>query len=333
MGVLLSKPNTEKEMETGGNEKLKFAVCSMQGWRTTMEDAHTAELDIDGKKSSFFGVFDGHAGTDVAIYASRHVHSNLRNSELFKSGKYEEALKEAFLKTDADLRTEEGHAECFKIRREFRLLFSSPSAIVLCRFLRSSFRNWLLLPFLLVAASQAGDMDDRDSAGLTESGSTAVTCLMVGRELYCANAGDSRAVLCRDGLAVALSEDHKPMNDTEKTRIEKAGGFVEDKRVNGTLAVARAIGDFSFKTHDGPAEDQQVTCNPDIRKFELQEKDEFMILACDGIWDVVTSQQVLRGSAALSVLAHLLFIVSAWRMKSRPAMCFVDHTLSADLRC
>mmetsp|Transcript_67367 Transcript_67367/g.179863 ORF Transcript_67367/g.179863 Transcript_67367/m.179863 type:complete len:177 (-) Transcript_67367:814-1344(-) len=176
-------------------------------------------------------------------------------------------------------------------------------------------------------------MDDRDSAGLTESGSTAVTCLMVGRELYCANAGDSRAVLCRDGLAVALSEDHKPMNDTEKTRIEKAGGFVEDKRVNGTLAVARAIGDFSFKTHDGPAEDQQVTCNPDIRKFELQEKDEFMILACDGIWDVVTSQQVLRGSAALSVLAHLLFIVSAWRMKSRPAMCFVDHTLSADLRC
>mmetsp|Transcript_67366 Transcript_67366/g.179859 ORF Transcript_67366/g.179859 Transcript_67366/m.179859 type:complete len:178 (-) Transcript_67366:1384-1917(-) len=120
MGVLLSKPNTEKEMETGGNEKLKFAVCSMQGWRTTMEDAHTAELDIDGKKSSFFGVFDGHAGTDVAIYASRHVHSNLRNSELFKSGKYEEALKEAFLKTDADLRTEEGHAECFKIRREVR---------------------------------------------------------------------------------------------------------------------------------------------------------------------------------------------------------------------
>mmetsp|Transcript_67365 Transcript_67365/g.179853 ORF Transcript_67365/g.179853 Transcript_67365/m.179853 type:complete len:315 (-) Transcript_67365:641-1585(-) len=265
MGVLLSKPNTEKEMETGGNEKLKFAVCSMQGWRTTMEDAHTAELDIDGKKSSFFGVFDGHAGTDVAIYASRHVHSNLRNSELFKSGKYEEALKEAFLKTDADLRTEEGHAECFKIRRELRKRDDDDD----------------------------DDMDDRDSAGLTESGSTAVTCLMVGRELYCANAGDSRAVLCRDGLAVALSEDHKPMNDTEKTRIEKAGGFVEDKRVNGTLAVARAIGDFSFKTHDGPAEDQQVTCNPDIRKFELQEKDEFMILACDGIWDVVTSQQAV----------------------------------------
>lgn len=265
MGVLLSKPNTEKEMESGGNEKLKFAVCSMQGWRTTMEDAHTAELDIDGKKSAFFGVFDGHAGTDVAIYASRHVYRNLSSSELFKGGKYEEALKEAFLKTDADLRTEEGHAECFKIRREIRKRDDDDD----------------------------DDMDDRDSAGLTESGSTAVTCLMVGRELYCANAGDSRAVLCRDGVAVPLSEDHKPMNDTEKTRIEKAGGFVEDKRVNGTLAVARAIGDFSFKTHDGPAEDQQVTCNPDIRKFELQDKDEFMILACDGIWDVVTSQQAV----------------------------------------
>lgn len=266
MGVLLSKPNVEKEFEEGGNAKLQFACCSMQGWRSTMEDAHTAELNIDGKNTAFFGVFDGHAGTDVAIYASRYLYKNLSESSSFKSGQIEKALKEAFLKTDADLRTEAGHAECLKIRRELQRRDDDDD-----------------------------DMsDDRESGGLTESGSTAVTCLLMGNDLFCANAGDSRAVLCRDGVAVNLSEDHKPMNEEEKTRIEKAGGFVEDKRVNGTLAVARAIGDFSFKTGSIPPEEQQVTCNPEIKKFSIQPgKDEFMILACDGIWDVVTSQQAV----------------------------------------
>lgn len=265
MGVLLSKPNTEKEFEEGGNAKLLFAACSMQGWRTTMEDAHTAELDIDGKNSAFFGVFDGHAGTDVAIYSSKNLFQNLRNNDSYKAGQIEKALKEAFLKTDSDLRTPTGHAECLKIRKELQRRDDDDDEM----------------------------SEDRESGGLTESGSTAVTCLLVGQELYCANAGDSRAVLCRDGTAVNLSEDHKPMNQEEKQRIEKAGGFVEDKRVNGTLAVARAIGDFSFKTGSVPAEDQQVTCNPEIKKFTLQDKDEFMILACDGIWDVVTSQQAV----------------------------------------
>jgi serine/threonine protein phosphatase PrpC len=111
-----------------------------------------------------------------------------------------------------------------------------------------------------------GLQDDDDGCGLTESGSTAVTCLMIGKDLYCANAGDSRAVLCRKGTAVGLSEDHKPCNDEEKARIEKAGGFVEDKRVNGTLAVARAMGDFSFKTETQlSAEEQQVTMLPTLK--------------------------------------------------------------------
>ena len=65
-------------------------------------------------------------------------------------------------------------------------------------------------------------------------------------------------------------------------------------RVNGTLAVARAMGDFSFKREKKmSAEEQQVTCDHEIRKFGLERNDEFLILACDGIWDVMTSQEAV----------------------------------------
>lgn len=267
MGVLLSKPNTDKEYDQGENNVIAFAACSMQGWRTSMEDAHCAELDVDGKGSAFFGVYDGHAGTDVAIYTSRFLHKNCIDDPDMKAGKIEAALKNGFLKTDEMLQQEQGMSECFKIRKEVA---------------RRKHGN----------DNNDDDDDDDDEMGITESGSTAVTCFITGKTIYCANAGDSRAVMCRAGKAINLSDDHKPMDDIEKERIEKANGFVEDKRVNGTLAVARAIGDFSFKREKKlSAEEQQVTCNPEIRKFTIEEADEFIILACDGIWDVVSSQE------------------------------------------
>lgn len=69
----------------------------------------------------------------------------------------------------------------------------------------------------------------------------------------------------------------------ETSRIVSAGGFVEYGRVNGNLALSRAIGDFEFKNNHGlPPEDQIVTANPDILVHELGEEDEFLILACDG---------------------------------------------------
>ena len=66
-------------------------------------------------------------------------------------------------------------------------------------------------------------------------------------KIICANAGDSRSILVTGGQVVALSEDHKPDNLPEKNRIEAAGGFVEESRVNGSLALSRALGDFEYK--------------------------------------------------------------------------------------
>lgn len=126
------------------------------------------------------------------------------------------------------------------------------------------------------------------------SGCTAITVWIVENELYCANAGDSRAILCRGGAVMALSVDHKPNLADEQRRIEKAGSMVRNKRVNGVLALSRAIGDFSFKQNWMIGwEEQAVTSVPDVVHVTLGPRDQFIVLACDGIWDVMSNEQVV----------------------------------------
>lgn len=92
------------------------------------------------------------------------------------------------------------------------------------------------------------------------AGTTAITALIRENKLYCANAGDSRAIACKNGSLIALSHDHKPNNPEEMDRIYNAGGWVEFNRVNGNLALSRALGDFLFKRNQTmPAEQQIVT--------------------------------------------------------------------------
>ncbi|GBE89731.1 Protein phosphatase 2C homolog 2 [Sparassis crispa] len=113
--------------------------------------------------------------------------------------------------------------------------------------------------------------------------------------IYVANAGDSRAVLSVKGEAKPLSVDHKPNVETEKARITGAGGFVERNRVNGEIAMSRALGDFRLKKNSElPPEKQAVTSDPEITQHQLSGEDEFLVLACDGIWDCVSSQDVVN---------------------------------------
>lgn len=127
------------------------------------------------------------------------------------------------------------------------------------------------------------------------SGCTATSVLISKLQnlLICANSGDSRTVLSTNGYAKALSYDHKPTLESERSRIIAAKGFVEMDRVNGNLALSRAIGDFEFKlNNDLSPEEQIVTCVPDIFEHNLNyDNDEFVILACDGIWDCLSSQE------------------------------------------
>lgn len=128
------------------------------------------------------------------------------------------------------------------------------------------------------------------------AGCTSVCAIIVGNTLTVANAGDSRAVLCqKGGITKALSFDHKPMNEIEMKRIKAAGGFVNQfGRVNGNLNLSRSIGDLKYKQVPGiPPPEQMITAEPDIMQVTLDPDDEFLILACDGIWDCLTNAQAV----------------------------------------
>jgi len=120
-------------------------------------------------------------------------------------------------------------------------------------------------------------------------------CLL-GGELLVANAGDCRAVLSRRGKAIDLSTDQRPSCSTELARIERAGGFVEDGYINGHLGVARAFGDFHIEGLKGDPEGNRpgpLIVEPEVDRWTLTEEDEFLIIACDGIWDVFSSHNAV----------------------------------------
>lgn len=126
------------------------------------------------------------------------------------------------------------------------------------------------------------------------AGTTAITVLVKNGRLFCANVGDSRAVASVRGKPDILSIDHKPSNEAETRRIIAAGGWVEFNRVNGNLALSRALGDFIFKKNDKKRpEEQIVTAFPDIQERTITSDYEFLVLACDGIWDVLTNREVI----------------------------------------
>ncbi|RYP89473.1 hypothetical protein DL769_000024 [Monosporascus sp. CRB-8-3] len=258
MGQTLSEPVVDKTSDKGEDDRLLYGVSAMQGWRISMEDAHCTVLDLltpegDEKKVhpsrlSFFGVFDGHGGHKVAEFAGENIHDILKKQDTFKTGNYDQSLKDCFLATDRAILSDPKYEE-------------------------------------------------------EVSGCTACVGLISANKIYIANAGDSRSVLGVKGRAKPLSFDHKPQNEGEKARITAAGGFVDFGRVNGNLALSRAIGDFEFKKSAELAPEQQiVTAFPDVVTHELTDDDEFLVIACDGIWDCQSSQAVIefvrRGIAA-----------------------------------
>ena len=126
------------------------------------------------------------------------------------------------------------------------------------------------------------------------TGCTACVALITENEIFCANAGDSRCVLSNSGVAIEMSIDHKPENAGERARIEKAGGFVEDNRVKGSLNLSRSLGDMEYKTNKlMSVENQMITCVPEIKIEKLLRTHDFLVIACDGIWDCLTSQECI----------------------------------------
>lgn len=173
--------------------------------------------------------------------------------------------------------------------------------------------------------------EEKEIRGLSfQAGCTSCVVLITQDAIFCSNSGDSRAILAtKSGKCIELSYDHKPDNDTEMLRIKAGGGFVEDGRVQGVIAVSRAIGDWEYKNpallaeltkktplkkkktgkdkeantespekviQGGPyrnieeAKKHMVSSFPDIKKVLIQPDFDFIIVACDGIWDCFTNE-------------------------------------------
>nr|VZH89131.1 unnamed protein product [Spirometra erinaceieuropaei] len=144
-----------------------------------------------------------------------------------------------------------------------------------------------------------------------KSGSTAVVAFVTPKHIYFANCGDSRGILLRNSSPSFATEDHKPSSPGERRRINNAGGHVILSRVNGSLAVSRALGDFDYKQVKGtPPSDQLVSPEPDVTCLErMPEADQILCLACDGIWDVYSNEElcdyVLHRLKCSSSLTHV----------------------------
>jgi serine/threonine protein phosphatase PrpC len=265
---------------------VRWGYASICGRRREMEDAVTAvpgflsvasETVGDSESSTgksplhLFGVYDGHGGSQVANFCKERLHGAL----------IEEL--EAEMK-DGD----RGGGECSWQRqweRAFVACFNKVDAEiggVKPRNLRCGNGEEV--------GGRGNDESARADPAPTPAdavGSTAVVAVVGSSQIIVSNCGDSRVVLSRGGHAIALSVDHKPERDDEMTRIEAAGGRViqwNGYRVFGVLAMSRAIGDHYLKPY--------LISDPEVTFTQRTDEDECLILASDGLWDVLSNEEV-----------------------------------------
>lgn len=306
----MSRIGGDKYDAGGEPSDIRFAVSSMQGWRATMEDTHilSPSLNIPLKNKfkvladhGLFCVFDGHGGNFTSDYASEHflrVLTSRPELQSYVKMSLQERKEVPGLKLLKDALT----GAFFDIDTELKLLYKK--RINTNENVRMPTGDNLAIDGRQVVSDCLEDERDandtrRDSSPqlvhrilADRSGSTAVMVLLTPHHIICCNAGDSRAILFKGGQALPLSFDHKPNNPTEMNRVKEAGGFVKYKRVDGDLAVSRGLGDFRFKMNSGTIPEQQkVSVLPEIIvSVRNDDKDQFLVLGCDGIWDVMGNQ-------------------------------------------
>lgn len=213
------------------------------------------------------------SGNEASVYCERHLEEVLKGTPEYSTEDFQTAFVKSFIKMDERLGSAEGKKEMSEIGKMTEKRES---------------------PLMQILKGDGGGDGGPDDLSLDAKGCTANVVLIKEGVIYCANAGDSRAVICNNGKAENLSEDHKPDDKIERDRIYKAGSTVSpDGRVDGNLNLSRSIGDLKHKQVPNltPAE-QPITCVPDVKKRAIKEGDEFIVIACDGIWEQKTSQDI-----------------------------------------
>ena len=203
----------------------------------------------------FFAVYDGHGGKGCSIYLKENLHNNIK--EFSKQG-----IKEAIEITE----------EKFKVEQ---------------------------------ALNEKGEISD-------SSGSCGIMAMIQNNKIIIANVGDSRLVLFKNGKVFFATEDHKPNTETEKKRIKNAGGEIYQtftyfplrqngreieapwRVLPGRLSVSRTFGDVEAKDPKFGGIGGVVMALPDITEFDLDDEFNFMVIGCDGIFDVLSNEEILE---------------------------------------
>ncbi|RMZ70385.1 phosphatase 2c [Pyrenophora seminiperda CCB06] len=253
---------------------------------TQSDPSSQAVVETD---NGYFAIFDGHAGTFAADWCGKKLHLILEETiRKNPNTPIPELLDQTFTVVDQQLeKLPLKNSGCTAVIAVLRWEDRVPNA-------QSSTGSVLLAPAAVSAIKHAGEGEAKDSADAATSEPVAEQQVEARlrneasrqRVLYTANVGDARIVLCRNGRALRLSYDHKGSDENEGRRVASAGGLILNNRVNGVLAVTRALGDAYMK--------DLVTGHPYTTETVIQaDQDEFLILACDGLWDVCSDQEAV----------------------------------------
>ena len=203
----------------------------------------------------FFGVYDGHGGKGCSFYLKDNLHKNIKEFS-------EQGIKLGIEKTEENFKKEEG-------------------------------------------LNENGEIKD-------SSGSCGIIAMIKNKKCIIANVGDSRLVVYKNGIISFVTEDHKPGSETEKKRIEAAGGTIyqtpslfplyqNGKEIEipwrvlpGRLSVSRTFGDIEAKEEKFGGKKGVVVALPDITEIELNDEYNFIVLGCDGIFDVLSNEELLQ---------------------------------------
>lgn len=239
--------------------------------------------DMIETDNGYFAIFDGHAGTFAADWCGKKLHVLLEDQiRKNPNSPIPELLDQTFTAVDAELeKLPLKNSGCTAAVAVLRWEDRVPSNL-------SATGSQAIAPAVAKAAEEGKSGENFLSLAAPEAAHARLKGTATRqRVLYTANVGDARIILCRAGNALRLSYDHKGSDENEGKRITNAGGLILNNRVNGVLAVTRALGDTYMK--------DLVTGHPYTTETVIQpDQDEFIIIACDGLWDVASDQEAVE---------------------------------------
>ncbi|CAO2038098.1 unnamed protein product [Urochloa humidicola] len=280
--------------EAGENDRIWYAVSSRQDRRRNRKDAFAAVPDLDDL-TSFFGVYDGHEGGEVALLCAMQFHNKLNNDSHYRDNLVL-AMERTFFRMDMLLRDDKDWKKLIRPRETPGGMQCLPLKACISGY-TWPFKRKPETPYMPPQVS----------------GSTACVVAIRGHQIIIANVGRSRCIISRHGQAIDLTTDHEPSNMIERQRIETAEGEVVNVqipgeaegffqqhgvvgtfRIDGILPHTRAIGDFAFKDNPRlPPNEQKVICDPEIHTMDITNDIDFLVIVSDGICPYLSSQNVV----------------------------------------